>query len=139
MFRLIAFVLLISALSILYSITSFSSPIHQNVTVSVQNIVPTSKRKKSTSNLRAVEQIDKQNIVIVIHYRDRVVHYKKIMDHLPSITRKNWTIHTILVEQFDNSPFRRAWLLNIGIAEAKKRFKDDDICVVTHDVDMIAD
>lgn len=94
---------------------------------------------KSTSNLRAVEQIDKQNIVIVIPYRDRVVHYKKIMDHLPSITRKNWTIHTILVEQFDNSPFRRAWLLNIGIAEAKKRFKDDDICVVTHDVDMIAD
>ena len=132
MFWLISFILLLSVILILYSITSFSSPIHQNVTASIRNILP-------TSNRRAVEQTVKQNIVIVIPYRDRVVHYKKIMDHLPSITRKNWTIHTLLVEQFDNNPFRRAWLMNIGIAEAKKRFKDDDICVVTHDVDMIAD
>jgi len=80
-----------------------------------------------------------RQIVIVIPYRDRAVHYKKIMEHLPAVARENWNIHTILVEQNDRSPFRRAWLLNIGIAEAKKRFGDDDTCVVTHDVDMLAD
>ena len=86
-----------------------------------------------------VTPFEKQNIVIVIPYRDRAVHYKKIMEHLPSITRENWRIHTILVEQIDKSPFKRAWLMNIGIAEAKKRVGDNKTCVVTHDVDMLAD
>jgi len=94
-----------------------------------------SERNK-TSEATAILQ---NNIVIVIPFRDRANHYKKIMEHLPSITRENWRIHTILVEQFDNKPFKRAWLMNIGISEAKKRFKDDKTCVVTHDVDMLAD
>jgi len=94
---------------------------------------------KPTEEATTITPFEKQNIVIVIPYRDRAVHYKKIMQHLPSITRENWSIHTILVEQYDKDPFRRAWLMNIGISEAKKRFKDDNTCVVTHDVDMIAD
>ena len=109
------------------------------------------KESKPTKELKPTEEVkpteeavivtpfEKQNIVIVIPYRDRAVHYNKIMEHLPTITRENWHIHTILVEQYDKSPFRRSWLLNIGIAEAKIRFKDDKTCVVTHDVDMIAD
>ena len=99
---------------------------------------PTEKTKP-TEEATTATPFEKQNIVIVIPYRDRAVHYKKIMEHLPSITREKWSIHTILVEQYDKDPFRRAWLLNIGISEAKKRFKDDNTCVVTHDVDMIAD
>jgi hypothetical protein len=85
------------------------------------------------------KQTEKREIVIVIPYRDREVHYKKIMEHLPSITRENWRLHTILVEQLDSKPFRRAWLMNIGIVEAKRRFVDDSICVVTHDVDMLVE
>lgn len=80
-----------------------------------------------------------QTIVLVFPYRDRKVHYNKIMKHLPSITRDDWDLHTILVEQDDNKHFNRAWLLNIGIAQAKERFGGEDTCVVTHDVDMIAD
>ena len=45
----------------------------------------------------------------------------------------------MLVEQANDKPFNRAWLLNIGIAEAKKRFPAENTCVVTHDIDMIAD
>lgn len=86
-----------------------------------------------------IHTIEKKDIVIVFPYRDRAIHYKKIMEHLTSITRENWRIHTILVEQDDKSPFRRSWLLNIGIAEAKKHVPGDNTCVVTHDVDMIAD
>lgn len=79
-----------------------------------------------------------KDIVIVIPYRDRAVHYEKIMQHLPTIRRKHWNIHTILVEQDDTEPFKRSWLLNIGIAEANKIYSED-ACLVTHDVDMIAD
>lgn len=83
--------------------------------------------------------VKKQKIVIVIPFRDRDVHYEKIAKHLPTITRPNWDLHTILVEQDDTEHFRRAWLMNIGIYEAKKRFKDESTCVVTHDIDMISD
>ncbi len=81
---------------------------------------------------------EKLDIVIVIPYRDRAVHYEKIMNHLPSIRRENWNLHTILVEQDDTEHFKRAWLLNIGITEASKRYPTAS-CIVTHDVDMIAD
>ena len=79
-----------------------------------------------------------KDIVIVIPYRDRKIHYERIMQNLRRIRRKTWTIHTILVEQFDTQPFKRAWLMNIGLAEAKKFF-GEDTCLVTHDVDMLAD
>ena len=99
--------------------------------------VATNASLKLSSTAKNIKE--KQPIVIVIPYRDRAVHYQKIMEHLPTIIREKWNIHTILVEQDDKAPFRRAWLINIGIAEAKKRFKDDKTCVVTHDVDMLAD
>ena len=106
----------------------------------------TSTTRKVSENLRPTRKeleeiptIEKKDIVIVFPYRDRAIHYKKIMEHLPSITRENWRIHTILVEQDDKSPFRRSWLLNIGIVEAKKHVPGDNTCVVTHDVDMIVD
>ena len=80
-----------------------------------------------------------EHIVIVIPYRDRAEHYTQFMEHLPSITRDNWRIHTILVEQNDNKLFNRGWLLNVGIRESKKRFGDMNPCVVTQDVDMLVD
>ena len=94
---------------------------------------PPKPQKKLLDSLKS-----KINIVIIIPYRDRAVHYKKIMDHLPSIQRDNWNLHTILVEQDDNEHFKRAWLLNVGITEASKRYPTSS-CIVTHDVDMIAD
>ena len=79
------------------------------------------------------------DIVIVIPYRDREEHYKKTIENLQRIRRSYWKLHVVVVEQADVGYFRRGWLLNIGIAEARKRFVDDHVCVVTHDVDMIAD
>ena len=61
------------------------------------------------------------------------------MRHLKTIQRPTWNLHKILVEQANDEPFQRGWLLNVGIVEANKRFHDSNACVVTHDVDMMAD
>ena len=79
------------------------------------------------------------NIVVVIPYRNRTVHLKTLLEHLANIARTSWRLKTIIVEQQDKHHFRRGWLMNIGIHETKERFIDDTLCVVTHDVDMIAD
>lgn len=113
----------------------------ENVATVVKNMRGVQKNTSTvgTTSSKNEALTAKTNIVIVIPYRDREVHYKKIMKHLPTITRTNWNITTIVVEQADEAHFRRAWLLNIGIAEARKRFADDETCVVTHDIDMLAD
>jgi len=85
------------------------------------------------------DESKKQEIIMVYPFRNRYVHYEKIMSHLKTIQRPHWVFPKILVEQDDNDPFRRAWLLNVGIAEAMKRFKNEYLCRVTHDVDMFAD
>jgi mannosyltransferase OCH1-like enzyme len=90
-------------------------------------------------SIKQPSSMNKKVIYIVFPYRNREMHYQKIMQHLPTINREEWDLHTILVEQADDEPFNRAWLLNIGIAEVKKRSSADDTCVVTHDIDMIAD
>lgn len=80
---------------------------------------------------RPVRLLQTPTSVIVIPYRDRAVHYEKLVQNLPK--------PVILVEQGDRDHFQRGWLLNIGISEVKKRFNNDHICVVTHDVDMIGE
>ena len=105
----------------------------------VEHAVPRQAREPDEHAIPRQAREPDEHIVIVIPYRDRAEHYTRFIEHLPSITRDNWRIHTILVEQNDNKPFNRGWLLNIGIGESKKRFGDMNPCVVTHDVDMLAD
>lgn len=90
-------------------------------------------------NRAGVSKRNMGNIILIFPFRNREVHYEKMMKHLKSIRRPNWEIHKILVEQANDEPFQRAWLLNVGIAEAKKRFNNSSACVVTHDIDMLAD
>eukprot|EP00505_MAST-04D_sp_SCG-Rhode-Island_P002947 Stramenopile-MAST_4_protein_2947 len=105
--------------------------------MTTEGLTPTQTAETLTPTQTAETLIP--NIVIVIPYRHRYEHYKKIAQHLPNITRKGWFLKVILVEQNDEEPFKRAWLMNVGIQETKKRYNNDSICIVTHDVDMIAD
>ena len=42
-------------------------------------------------------------------------------------------IHMVVVEQGDKAPFRRAWLMNIGIHEARLRFGNVRVlCILVH-------
>jgi FkbM family methyltransferase len=79
-----------------------------------------------------------KHIVIVIPYRDREKHYIHFVENLNKIQRQDWKFHLIIVEQGDNKHFRRGWLLNIGIEWAEKHIKSA-VCIITHDIDMIAD
>lgn len=115
-------------------------------------ILQTTKSKESNTihegNEKPITTIQKpvnitrqqiKTIILIFPFRNRKVHYEKMMKHLKTIHRPDWDIHKILVEQANDEPFQRAWLLNIGIAEAKRRFGNANACVVTHDIDMFAD
>ena len=109
-----------------------------HISVPVTNTLSASRN--STAEERMMEVVHNAiHIVIVIPYRDRKEHYQKIVQNIQRMRRSYWKLHVIVVEQTSVGYFRRGWLLNIGIAEARKRFADDNVCLVTHDVDMIAD
>lgn len=74
----------------------------------------------------------KAPITIVIPYRNRRVHYRRLMEHLKRHPQRA-RMRVIVVEQNDPEPFRRGWLLNIGILESGRQA---DECIVTHDVDI---
>lgn len=78
-----------------------------------------------------------ENVIIVFPFRDRHAHYNKIMQTLTENKRNNWNITVYVIHQDDTDYFRRAWLINIGLKLAMERFGNDDVCAVTHDVDML--
>lgn len=84
----------------------------------------------------------KKLLVFVIPYRDRFIHWRKFQEAFRSkLHRRNeWDMHFYVIEQNDKGPFRRAWLINIGVAASIREFGEDNIgCIVTHDVDMLPD
>ena len=82
----------------------------------------------------------KKSVVLVFPFRDRHRHYRFHMRHLEARGRKNAsvTFHTYVIEQNNDEPFNRAWLINVGIAEAMVQYPHAR-CIVTHDVDMFVD
>jgi GR25 family glycosyltransferase involved in LPS biosynthesis len=124
----------------------------RDVQAQAVKILQTTKSKESNTiherNEKPITTIQKpvnitrqqiKTIILILPFRNRKVHYEKLMKHLKTIHRPDWDIHKILVEQANDEPFQRAWLLNIGISEAKRRFGNATACVVTHDIDMFAD
>ena len=76
-------------------------------------------------------------IVIVFPYRDRAKHYMKQMENIQKKYKDNLEVTVYVILQNDTHAFRRAWLLNIGIQIASAHFSEN-VCVITHDVDMKA-
>lgn len=68
---------------------------------------------------------------IIVPYRDRKTHMDVFSEQVPKFIKENFDI--VFVEQFDEKPFNRAKLLNIGF-DFKKDFSDY-FCF--HDIDMI--
>jgi len=88
----------------------------------------------------AVEKSTAQKIVkivIVFPYRDRAKHYMKQMENIQKKYNDNLEITVYVIVQNDTHPFRRAWLMNIGIQIASAHFSEN-VCIITHDVDMKA-
>ncbi len=105
-----------------------------------ENSIVTTTITTDTTKHRTINPVhinEYLNIVLIFPFRNRHVHYNKLMLHLKNIKKSHWNIYTILVEQANDKPFERSWLMNVGIAEARKRFSDNSTCIVTHDVDML--
>lgn len=74
-------------------------------------------------------------IGIIVPYRNRESHLTNFKKHIIEyLNNKKIQFELIIVEQFDNKPFNRGKLLNIGYLEAKKLKCN---YVVFHDVDML--
>jgi len=66
---------------------------------------------------------------IIVPYRDRPDHLAKFVPHYTALFPM---AEIIVVEQADNRPFNRGWLLNVGFEQAIGNH------VIFHDIDMIA-
>ena len=79
----------------------------------------------------------KQCVAILIPARNRDVHLRHLLYHLPEILMKQQACFGIYVlDQFDNSSiFNKAKLYNSGILEARKDKEWD--CYAFHDVDLL--
>ncbi|KAK7070123.1 hypothetical protein SK128_023977 [Halocaridina rubra] len=75
-------------------------------------------------------------VAVVIPYRNRTHHLKQFLSHLhPFLIRQQLDYRIIVVEQYGNSEFNRAKLLNIGFVETLKLVDVD--CFIFHDVDLL--
>lgn len=75
-----------------------------------------------------------KKLAIIVPYRDRAEHLKKFAIHMTSfLKQQNIDFSLYIIEQFDDKPFNRAKLLNVGFCETKQDY--DYFCF--HDVDLL--
>lgn len=74
-----------------------------------------------------------QKLSIVVPYRDRELHLKEFVPHMEqTLYDQKIPFGIIIVEQFDDKPFNRAKLLNVGFKET-----ESFDYFAFHDVDML--
>lgn len=76
--------------------------------------------------------MENKNLCLVVPYRNREEHMKIFVEKMIKFIN-NINFKILIVHQFDEKPFNRAKLLNIGFDYAKNDF--DYFCF--HDIDMI--
>ncbi|XP_071101720.1 beta-1,4-galactosyltransferase 3-like isoform X1 [Haliotis cracherodii] len=77
-----------------------------------------------------------QKVAIIIPYRDRWQHLKKLLHRLhPMLRRQQIHYQVFVIEQRGSDKFNRGKLMNVGFMEAMAYDKFD--CFVLHDVDLI--
>ncbi|KAG7279848.1 hypothetical protein CRUP_016175 [Coryphaenoides rupestris] len=78
----------------------------------------------------------RHHTAIVVPYRNRQTHLRALLYHLhPFLQRQQIHYSIYIVQQWGNSTFNRAKLLNVGVREA---LRDEDwSCVFLHDVDLL--
>uniref|UniRef100_A0A8C2X7V7 Beta-1,4-galactosyltransferase n=1 Tax=Cyclopterus lumpus TaxID=8103 RepID=A0A8C2X7V7_CYCLU len=78
----------------------------------------------------------RHHTAIVVPYRNRQIHLRALLYHLhPFLQRQQIHYSIYIVQQWGNSTFNRAKLLNVGVREA---LRDEDwSCIFLHDVDLL--
>ena len=87
-------------------------------------------------------QRPKKHVVIIVPYRDRddqivvfLAHMNAYFTYRRELSDVDLRFDMIVIEQFDNIYFNRAWLFNVGFLSSQL----GDTCVVMLDVDSLAD
>jgi len=78
------------------------------------------------------------DLIIIVPYRDREEHKAHFIKHMPYILEdKNYEI--IFVHQFDDRPFNRGAIKNIGLLYLKQNYPNDykNITIVFNDIDTM--
>lgn len=70
---------------------------------------------------------------IIVPYRNREEHLKKFIPHIDNFIKNKINYQIIIVEQFNDKPFNRGKLLNIGF----DYLKDECDWFCFHDIDML--
>jgi len=78
----------------------------------------------------------REKVAIIIPYKDRESHLKKLLYHLhPLLVLQQIQYCIYVTEQLDDGQFNKAMIMNAGFEEALKQ--DGYDCVIFHDVDML--
>jgi len=78
----------------------------------------------------------REKVAIIIPYKDRESHLKKLLYHLhPLLVLQHIEYCIYVTEQLDDGQFNKAMIMNAGFEEALKQ--DGYDCVIFHDVDML--
>ncbi|XP_057380653.2 beta-1,4-N-acetylgalactosaminyltransferase bre-4-like [Daphnia carinata] len=78
----------------------------------------------------------REKVAIIVPYRQRHHHLKIFLRYMhPFLRRQQLTYTVFVIEQFDDLPFNRGMLMNIGYKEATKL--DSFKCIIFHDVDLL--
>ena len=74
-----------------------------------------------------------EKLAVIVPYRNREVHLKEFMPYMEkSLSEEKIPFDIFIIEQYDDKPFNRAKLLNVGFNEAKEYDY-----FAFHDVDML--
>ncbi len=88
-------------------------------------------------NRKGNQNAKKKKLLFIIPFRDRHKHFHSFKQHVKRLSSK-FAVDVYVVEQANKDYFNRAWLLNVGLKEAKLRNVVYD-CVITSDVDIFGD
>ena len=79
--------------------------------------------------------VTEPKLAIIVPYRDREEHLARFVPHMTEfLNDKNINYKIFVIEQNDDRPFNRGWLLNVGYDIANKQ---DFNYFCFHDVDML--
>lgn len=107
-----------------------------------QNQAPDGGGGMSNTTTRSQESTETaalQHHVIIVPYRNRQDHLDVFLQRMSQYLPRNFPndkFSLYIIEQADNGPFSRGFLLNVGLSLLRKNIPQTH-CVIFHDVDLI--
>ncbi|XP_068617583.1 beta-1,4-N-acetylgalactosaminyltransferase bre-4 isoform X2 [Battus philenor] len=80
----------------------------------------------------------RHKVAIIVPYRDRQQHLATFLNHMhPFLMKQQIEYGIFIIEQYGNSDFNRAKLMNVGFVESQKQKAGGWECFIFHDIDLL--